>query len=108
MIYMYKWNEKTEDLMRTILTLRNLEEAKRYFRDLMTEQELIEFGNRWKAAQMLYSRTSYIGIEKETGLSSRTIARVAKWLDGGKNGYRLMLKRKASHHRNSFFRKELC
>lgn len=105
--YMYKWNEKTEDLMRAILTLRNMEEARRYFRDLMTEQELIEFGNRWKAAKMLYDKASYAEIEKETGLSSRTIARVAKWLQGGKNGYKLMLQRKASHHHNSFFRKEL-
>lgn len=104
---MYKWNEKTENLMRAVLALRNIKEAKKYFRDLMTERELVELGNRWKAAQMLYENISYVEIEKETGLSSRTIARVAKWLDRGKDGYKLMLQRKASHHRNSFFRKEL-
>jgi uncharacterized protein YerC len=32
-------------------------------------------------------------IEDETGLSSRTIARVHKWLKQGKGGYTLMLKR---------------
>ena len=32
-------------------------------------------------------------IEKETGMSSTTIARVNKWLTNGKGGYKLMLKR---------------
>ena len=32
-------------------------------------------------------------IEKETGMSSTTIARVNKWLVNGKGGYKLMLKR---------------
>lgn len=106
---MYKWSEKTENLMKAILFLRDVGEAKRFFRDLMTEQELVEFGNRWKAAQMLYEKISYTDIEKETGLSSRTIARVAKWLNRGKDGYKLILQRMVgSHHRNSFFRKEPC
>lgn len=105
---MYKWSGKTENLMKAILTLRDVGEAKRFFRDLMTEQELVEFGNRWQTAQMLYENISYVDIEKETGLSSRTIARVAKWLNKGKGGYKLMLQRMVSHHHNSFFRKELC
>lgn len=91
---------KTKELIEAILSLKNVPEAMRFFRDLMTEQELIEFGNRWKAARMLYGKISYSRIEKETGLSSRTIARVAKWLNKGKGGYILVLKRSASHHSN--------
>ncbi len=101
-------NKKTENLMEVILSLQSAKEAKKFFRDLMTEQEIIEFGNRWQAAQMLYNGVSYAEIEKATGLSSRTIARVAKWLNKGKGGYLLMIKKADSHHRNSFFRKELC
>jgi len=101
-------NKKTENLIKAILALQDAKEAKIFLRDLMTESEMIEFGNRWQAAQMLYNKISYSEIEKETGLSSRTIARVAKWLNKGKNGYKLMLQRMDSHHHKSFFRKELC
>ena len=42
---------------------------------------------------MLDKKISYEKIEKETGMSSTTIARVQKWLTNGKGGYKLMLKR---------------
>jgi len=104
---MSRWdNRKTDNLLKAILSLRDISEAKKFFRDLMTEREIIEFGNRWQAAQMLYNGISYSEIEKETGLSSRTVARVAKWLNKGKDGYKLMLQKANGHHHNSFFRKE--
>jgi TrpR-related protein YerC/YecD len=92
---------KTKDLFKSIISLKNTDEAKRFFRDLLTEQELIEFGNRWKAAQMLNQGISYVEIVKETGLSSTTVARISKWLNEGMGGYKLMLKRL---HRNSIKR----
>ncbi|MBI5022604.1 MAG: hypothetical protein HZC05_00325 [Candidatus Magasanikbacteria bacterium] len=93
-----KWdNIKTDDLLGAILALKNLNEAKRFFRDLLTELEIIEFGNRWWAAQMLEAKTPYTAIQKETNLSSRTIARIAKWLNQGKGGYKLMIKRLGSY-----------
>jgi len=91
---MPKWdNKKTEELFKTILKLKNIKEAKIFFRDLLTEKEIIEFGNRWKAATMLEKGISYKKIEKQTGLSSRTIARISWWIKRGKGGYLLMLKR---------------
>lgn len=107
---MPKWdNKKTENLFKVILSLKSLDEAKRFFRDLMTEKELIEFGNRWQAAQMLYKNLPYSDIERETGLSSRTVARVSRWLSKGKGGYILMLKKLNRHHHNPCsFRKGLC
>jgi TrpR-related protein YerC/YecD len=101
-------NKKTENLLEVILSLRDMKEIKSFLCDLMTERENIEFGNRWQAAQMLYNNFSYSEIEKQTGLSSRTIARVAKCLNKGKGGYRSTLQRRDNHPSNSFFRKELC
>ena len=99
---MNKWDTPTtEDLFKTILDLKNLDEAKRFFRDLLTESEITEFSKRWQTAKMLSNDISYSEIKKETGLSSRTIARVAKWLNQGKGGYKLMLKR-TTHHNLSF------
>jgi TrpR-related protein YerC/YecD len=102
---MEKWdNRKTKDLIEGILALKSGKEAKMFLRDLMTEKEIIEFENRWKAAQMLSERTSYSEIQKETGLSSRTIARISKWLKNGKGGYKTMINK--LHHHN-YSRKRL-
>jgi len=104
---MAKWdNPKTEDLMKAILALRNVKEAKRFFRDLLTEQEIIEFGKRWQTAKMLNKKIAYPIIEKETGLSSTTVARVSRWLNKGMGGYKLILQR-LHHHDPSPLGKEL-
>lgn len=98
-----KWNNpKTKQLFQAILALKNLTEAKAFFRDLLTEVEIKEFSNRWLAVQMLNAKVSYTIIQKQTGLSSTTIARISKWLQTGKGGYKLMLKRSGAHHHNSF------
>lgn len=104
---MERWNNSTtENLCRAILKLKDVREAKRFFRDLLTEEEIIEFGKRWQAAQMLQQRIPYTQIVTATGLSSTTVARVAKWLKSGLGGYRLVLGR-LGHHGNPSFEKGL-
>jgi len=89
-----KWiNPDSDDLFGAILSLKNIDEARRFFRDLLTEKEILEFSKRWKVARMLSQKIPYTKIENETGLSSTTIARVHRWLKKGMSGYRLMLKR---------------
>jgi TrpR-related protein YerC/YecD len=85
--------EDVDRLFETIVRLRNKDEAKRFLRDLMTEKELLEMANRWKVVRMLDAGVSYADIEGETGMSSTTIARIAKWMKEGKGGYALMLER---------------
>jgi len=92
-------NKKTDALAEAVLALEDKAEAKKFLRDLLTESEIIEFGNRWQAAQMLDKKISYTAISGKTGLSPRTIARISDWLKNGKGGYRLMLNR--LHHHNS-------
>lgn len=86
-------HEDTNALYLAILSLRNIGEAKRFFRDLLTKKEIEEFSKRWKVAQMLEKHVSYVKIEEETGMSSTTIARVHKWLKNGMSGYKLVLRR---------------
>lgn len=93
-------DNKIQDLLNTILALKDIKEAKRFFRDLLTEAELDEFGNRWFAARMLNNDVSYNQIQRATGLSTTTIARISKWLKRGKGGYKLMLKRVPRVHHN--------
>jgi len=97
-----KDNKKIEELITAILMLENFGEAKKFLRDLLTESELVEFSNRWKTARMLTKKIPYTEIEKETGLSSTTIARVSNWLNKGTGGYRLILKRTNLHQHKSF------
>lgn len=98
-----KWqNEQTDELFRAILALENLEEARKFFRDLLTEPEILEVANRWRVARLLAQGVPYSEIEKKTGMSSTTIARISNWLTNGMNGYKLMLSRMgiltSSHH----------
>lgn len=101
------YGEKTIKLFDVILALKNRNEAKRFLRDLLTEAEILEFANRWQAAQMLDKNISYTKIIKETKLSSTTIARISKWLNGKNGGYKLMLKKLAVHHNNPSYGKGL-
>ena len=94
--------KKKDELIKAVLALRNKDEAERFLRDLLTAEEIDEFGNRWSAARMLDRGVSYTTIRGKTGLSSATIARISKWLKKGKGGYRLMLNRLfKNHHHNS-------
>lgn len=96
---MKNWYTKTtKDLFEAILQLKDIGETKKFFRDLLTEAEIVEFSKRWQAAQMLDENISYEKIEKITGLSSRTIARISKWLNKGMGGYKLMLNKSNHHH----------
>lgn len=95
----FNWNIKPNtQLLEAIVSLENTDEAKRFLRDLMTEGEIEEFGKRLEAARLLSNNVQYNTIIKQTGLSSTTIARIAKWLRGSLRGYNLILTRIAHHH----------
>lgn len=89
----YLHTKDSKELFRTFLRLKTEDEARRFLADLLTPAEIKEFSNRWQVAQMLDKKIEYKQIEKKTGMSSTTIARIQKWLQGTFGGYRLMLKR---------------
>lgn len=89
----YLNSNDAKELYEALLSLKNEEECKLFLRDLLTEAELKEFINRWKVAQMLDKKVAYEKIEKATGMSSTTIARISKWLTKGMGGYQLVLSR---------------
>ena len=93
--------EEEKRLIEAILALASADDAKRFLRDLMTGKEIDEFAKRFKAAEMLFQKIPYTVIEKETGFSSTTVARVAKWLKAEKGGYRRIIAR-LNHHHNSY------
>jgi TrpR-related protein YerC/YecD len=94
-------NWKTKEcqrLVEAILTLKNAGEAERFLRDLLTEGEIEEFAKRLQAAEMLSAKIPYSTIERQTGFSSTTVARVSKWLNSGMGGYKEIIAK--MHHNN--------
>lgn len=92
------WNtQENRSLVSAILSLRDAAEARRFLRDLLTKEEIAEFAGRFAAAEMLSRKEPYSAIERATGLSSATIARVSKWLKGRQGGYRTVISR--LHHK---------
>lgn len=92
------WNTpENKEFIKAILTLGTTNEAQCFLRDLLTESEIEEFTKRLKAARMLSNGSTYASVEKETGFSSTTVARVSKWLNNGKGGYKRILG-KIHHH----------
>lgn len=92
----YLHTKEAKALYRALLSLKTLDEYKRFLGDLLTEAEIKEFSNRWQVAQMLDKKIPYEVIEKETHMSTTTIARISKWLNGSLSnlgGYQLVLKR---------------
>lgn len=92
-------NQANRRLIASILAIKTEEEARCFLRDLMTEGEITEFSKRLKTAEMLSDNIPYSVIEKETGLSSTTVARVSKWLNRGQGGYKKIISR--LHHKHS-------
>lgn len=89
-----KWEgNDTDALAKAFLSMQDSREMKAFMRDLLTESEIIEFGKRFYAARGIAGSTHYDAIIENTGLSSRTIARVKHWYKHGTGGYRLAIKR---------------
>lgn len=88
---------KKQFFYNSFLQLQTEDEVRRYLRDLLTAQEIEEFCERLAVANMLNQQLTYVEIAKRTSMSSTTIARISKWLKGGRNGYRLVLDR-LHHH----------
>lgn len=87
-----------EALCEAFAALADGREAALFLRDLATPAEIEAFAERWRIARLLDEGTlSYREIAADTGASTTTIARVARFLrDEPHQGYRTMLNRLAA------------
>jgi len=81
------------DLAIALTQLETAEDAQRFLIDLCTPAELRALSERWHVAQMLEDGgMSYREIQAETGVSTTTIGRVARFLrEEPHGGYRAVL-----------------
>ena len=82
-----------EEFFEAVLALKNTEEARKFFRDLCTIQEIESAVFRFQIVKMLDAGLSYRQISQKTGASTTTITRVAHWYHHGMGGYKLVLER---------------
>jgi TrpR-related protein YerC/YecD len=90
------WTEiqqKSPDLIKAFLSLKNEDELKAFFRDMMSERDLREFAMRWEVAKKLDAGVSFLQIQEETGESPVTITKINRWLKEGCGGYKMMIER---------------
>lgn len=89
-----KWNrQETNELFAAILKVKNIDECRRFFRDLCTPDELVDMSDRFQAVKMLARNVDYREIANKLEMSTATVARVAHWLRQGMGGYRLIVAR---------------
>jgi TrpR-related protein YerC/YecD len=80
---------KAEDaLFRAVISLRDVQECRNFFKDLSTPAELQALVDRWQVVELLEQELPYRRIHDLTGVSVTTVGRVARFLSDGFGGYR--------------------
>ena len=79
--------EKSEQLYKAILLLKDEEECYDFFQDLCTVSELRSMEQRFEVASLLDQGLIYNDILERTGASSATISRVNRSLSYGTGAY---------------------
>jgi TrpR-related protein YerC/YecD len=82
-----------DNLFDALACIETKSEAQKFLGDLCTPAEIEAFADRWLVAQMLDANIPYRKITEETGVSTATVTRVARFLNQGYGGYKLILKR---------------
>ena len=88
------------DLAKAFCVPRTVNEMEQFLTDLCTPAELRALSERWHIAQLLdQGQLSYREIQAQTGVSTTTIARVARFLkDEPYGGYRTLIETMKQNH----------
>lgn len=87
-------NAKAEsDLFEALSLIKTKEEAKIFFEDLCTPNELQALADRWRVIPLIKKGIPYRTIYEQTGVSVTTVGRVARCLSHGSGGYDLIFDR---------------
>ncbi len=72
-----------DDLCKAFLELKSIRQCENFLRDLCTPAEMQAFVDRWQVARLLAKGKTYRDVSEETGVSSTTVTRVARFLNDG-------------------------
>ena len=82
-----------QELYKTIISIKNVEDCKDFLDDLCTYKEIEQFSQRLKAAKLLLEGKTYEQVIAQTEISSATLSRVSRCIKRGV-GYNKILKKK--------------
>jgi len=80
-------------LSEALCSLHSANEVRQFLEDLCTPAEIEAMVDRWRVAQLLDQGLTYREINDLTQVSVTTIGRVARFLEMGTGGYRIVLDR---------------
>jgi len=86
-------NPRNDDMYKAIVTLKTVDECKKFFEDLCSITELRAMEQRFDVAVLLEKGWIYNDILEATGASSATISRVNRSLRYGADGYAIAFSR---------------
>lgn len=87
------FSQHAKELYKAVLSLKSIEECENFFSDICTMQELEALIQRLDVAKCLLDGKNYADINKEMGVSTATICRVAKCIKYGDGGYKTVIER---------------
>lgn len=91
----YQTQEKLLDMFCDILkNMKKRQDVKDFLKDLLNRQERVMLVRRLLIADMLLRKLSYREITNKLRCGSSTIARVERWLNFGRGGYKLAINHK--------------
>lgn len=81
------------DFYSMVSLLKNRDEVKNFFKDLLTLSEIVMISRRIQIAKMLLEGYNYREIQKKLKIGLSTICQVEKWLNTGSGGYKETIKK---------------
>jgi TrpR-related protein YerC/YecD len=85
-------------LIAAIRSCKTDEDTENFIRDIATLSEMQAMSERLEVARLLAKGLSYRQVAEQTGASTTTVTRVAKFIENGEGGYRKVLNTHR-HHR---------
>lgn len=85
--------KQSDNLFDALMHIESKTEAQKFLGDLCTPAEIEAFADRWQVVKMIDEAIPYRKITEDTGVSTATVTRVARFLNQGYGGYRLILDR---------------
>jgi len=89
------------ELYDMIALLKNRDEVKQFFKDLLTLSETVMVSRRLQIAKMLLEGYVHRDIQAKLKVGFATIVSVERWLNQGFGGYREIIKRHKKQERKS-------
>ncbi|MFA7682454.1 MAG: YerC/YecD family TrpR-related protein [Candidatus Peribacteraceae bacterium] len=84
-------------LCSALTSCKNEQQVADFLRDIGTLSELQAWSERLEVAKQLARGSSYRSVAQNTGASTTTVTRVAKFMENGAGGYRTYLKTQQHH-----------